>query len=167
MIWMSCPKVSKSWSIWIQCVRCNRTKLWCLGLTLVGCQRVCIVYICVDVDTYDIDRLKWISMAANIVCAPVPWAWTYPGWPPPLDLLGTCGWGSPAHQSTHSNKTTWRPFLFNQSCPIKFSCLTNILVPQKFPSENISQIHFFYNFWFPLRKCESTRVWYQPSWCTT
>ena len=65
-------------------------------------------------------------MAANIVCAPVPWAWTYPGWPPPLDLLGTCGWGSPAHQSTHSHKTTWRPFLFNQPCPMISYYLTII-----------------------------------------
>ena len=82
-------------------------------------------------------------MAVNIVCAPVPWAWTYPDRPPPLDLLGTCGWGSPAHQSTHSNKTTWRPFLFNQSCPIKFSCLTIILVPQNFQAK-ISQKYIFF-----------------------
>ena len=78
-----------------------------LGVDLpwLATSRVCIVYIDVHVDTYDIDRQKSKSMAANIVCAPVPWAWTYPGWPPPLDLLGTCRWGSPAHQSTHSHKT--------------------------------------------------------------
>ena len=99
-----------------------------LGVDLpwLATSRVCIVYIGVHVDTYDIDRQKSKSMAANIVCAPVPWAWTYPGWPPPLDLLGTCRWGSPAHQSTHSHKTTWRPFLFNQPCPMISYYLTII-----------------------------------------
>ena len=46
--------------------------------------------------------------------------------------------------------------------PVQLSFLVWLLFwyPKKIISENISKIHFFYNFWFPFRKCESTLVWF-------